>query len=142
MFLLDTCVISHLRRPHKANPEVLAWASNIAAVEQYISAVTILELEQGVLAKERTDPIQGHMFRRWLDNVVRVNFAGRIVVFDEQVAICCAFLHVPNPKSYRDAMIGATAITRGMTVVTENTKDFVHMVDPNGAPIKLHNPWL
>jgi predicted nucleic acid-binding protein len=142
MYLLDTCVVSELRRPDKANTKVLAWAQSVAVVEQYISAITILELEQGVLAKERTDPSQGQVLRRWLEQSVRVHFAGRIVAFDEQAALCCAALHVPNPKSYRDAMIGACGLIRGITVVTQNTKDFIHMVDKSGARIRLHNPWL
>ncbi|AEA65578.1 type II toxin-antitoxin system VapC family toxin [Burkholderia gladioli] len=142
MYLLDTCVVSALRRPDKADPSVLTWAKSVSVVQQYISAVTILELEQGVLAQERKDAAQGRVMREWLDGIVRPHFAGRIVPFDEQVALCCAYLHVPNPKSYRDSMIGASGLTRGLTVVTRNTADFIHMVDSRGVPIKLHNPWI
>lgn len=142
MFLLDTNVISDLRRPQRVDPKLLAWAQSMSLMDQYLSAVTIMELEQGVLARERTDPAQGRVLREWLDGTVRSQFAGRIVAFDEPVALCCAFLHVPNPKSYRDAMIGACAMVHAMTLVTHNTRDFIHMVDAQGKAIKLIDPYL
>jgi predicted nucleic acid-binding protein len=141
MFLLDTNVISGLRRPKKADPKLLAWAQSVPVVDQYLSAVTILELEQGVLGCERIDAAQGKMLRAWFDGTVRARFAGRIVSFDEPVALCCAFLHVPNPKSYRDAMIGACAMVAAMTLVTRNTRDFIHMTDAQGKAIKLIDPY-
>jgi predicted nucleic acid-binding protein len=142
MFLLDTNVVSELRRPSKADRNVLAWAESVPLVEQYVSVVTIMEVEQGVLAKERVDAAQGKALREWFDGTVRVHFAGRVVAFDESEALCCASLHVPNTKSYRDAMIGATALVHGMTVVTRNTSDFEAMKDGTGRTIKLFNPWL
>jgi predicted nucleic acid-binding protein len=142
MYLLDTNVVSELRRPSKADGNVLAWAESVPIVEQHLSAVTILEIEQGVLAKTRVDAAQGKVLRQWFDGTVRVHFAGRVIAFDEDEALCCASLHVPNTKSYRDAMIGATALVHGMTVVTRNTDDFRAMKDSSGRTVKLFNPWL
>jgi len=141
MFLLDTNVVSELRRPSKADPKVLAWAKSVPMIQQYVSAITMLELEQGVLARARSDEAQGTILRAWLDGTVRVRFAGRIVAVDEHVALCCAYLHVPNPKSYRDALIGACAMVHGMTLVTRNIKDFDQMTDISDRAIKLLNPW-
>ena len=141
MFLLDTNVVSELRRPGKADPKALAWAQSVPMIQQYVSAINILELEQGVLARERIDPVQGAILRTWLDDTVRVQLAGRIVSVDEPVALLCAYLHIPNQKSCRDALIGACAMVHGMTLVTRNPKDFNQMGDVSGKAIKLLNPW-
>lgn len=135
MFILDTNVLSELRQPKKASPRLLAWASAQPAAVQYISAITLLELELGVSQKERKDAAQGAILRSWLDGYVLPHFAGRILVLDQFVAIRCARLHVPNPQPERDAIIAATALVHGMTVVTRNTADFI------GSGVALFNPW-
>ena len=101
----------------------------------YLSAICVLELERGTLLMERRDASQGAMFRSWLENHVLPAFAGRILPVDIPVAVRCAALHVPNPCSYRDALIAATAMVHGMTVVTRNVSDF----EPIG--VALLNPW-
>jgi len=70
--------------------------------------------------KQRKDPTQGNILRTWMDNHVMIAFAERIIPFDTTVAQRCARLHIPDPKSDRDAMIGATALTHGMTLATRN----------------------
>nr|MCU0805866.1 type II toxin-antitoxin system VapC family toxin [Burkholderiales bacterium] len=102
----------------------------------YLSAITLLELEMGVLQVERRDAAQGRIIRMWLDGHVLPAFAGRVLAIDAAVALQCARLHVPNKLSERDAMIAATALVHGMTVVTRNVADF----EVSGAP--LLNPWL
>ncbi|MDD2883119.1 MAG: type II toxin-antitoxin system VapC family toxin [Rhodoferax sp.] len=136
MFVLDTNVISELRhgKPNQS-PEVRAWAAAQPASQLYLSAITLLELEMGVQALERRLPPQGSALRRWLDGV-RTAFAGRILSFTENTAPVCASLHIPDPRSERDAMIAATAIEHGFTVVTRNVADF----DQTG--VALVNPWL
>lgn len=135
MFLLDTNVISELRqgKPNQSS-DVRNWAAQHRASTLYLSAITILELEKGILLLERRTPPQGASLRTWLAGV-RAAFAGRILPFTEQAASLCAALHVPDPRSERDAMIAATALEHGFTVVTRNTQDFI------GAGLQLVNPW-
>jgi len=137
MFVLDTNVVSELRkiRSGKADPQVTCWADNVDAGSLYISAITILELEIGILQVERKDPKQGAILRTWLEKLVLPEFAGRIFPVDAAVARRCARLHVPDPRAERDALIAATALVHGMTVVTRNVADFA----PTGVP--LLSPW-
>ena len=137
MFVLDTNVVSELRRAKagKADKNVTAWAARVPAGGLFVSAITILELEIGALLVERRDPTQGAMLRVWLDSFVLPAFAGRVLAVDTTVAQRCARLHVPDPRSGRDALIAATALVHGMTVVTRNVADF----QPTGVPIL--DPW-
>ena len=137
MYLLDTNVVSELRKTNsdRADRLVTAWARSIAAESMFLSAISVLELERGTLLMERRDPAQGAMLRSWMENLVMPSFAGRILPVDTPVALRCAALHVPDPKSYRDALIAATALVHGMTVVTRDTADFA----PTGVP--LLDPW-
>ncbi len=124
MYVLDTDVVSHLRRPEKAHPNVVAWASNMPVTLHFISAITLLELERGILSIERKDAAQGAILRAWMDGQILVQFSERILPVDIAVAQRCAKLHVPDPKPERDALIAATALVHGMTVVTRNVDDF------------------
>lgn len=137
MFLLDTNVVSELRKAKlgKANAQVVSWAKSVHAGELYLSSISVLEIEQGVLQYERRDSIQGAVLRSWLEQHVLPGFAGRILPVDTAVAIQCARLHVPDPRSERDALIAASALVHGMTVVTRNVKDF----EPTGVPVL--DPW-
>lgn len=135
MFLLDTNVISELRRPDKAHRKVVAWANAIPAASFFISAISILEIELGARLIERKDATQGVVLRTWIDNHILTRFEGRILAIDTAVAQRCAQLHVPNPRAERDALIAATALVHGLTIVTRNVGDF----EPTGVP--LLNPW-
>ncbi|MGI8841024.1 MAG: type II toxin-antitoxin system VapC family toxin [Caulobacteraceae bacterium] len=135
MFVLDTNVVSELRRPARAHPNVAAWAHGIPASQFYLSAITLLELEVGALRIERRDKPQGAVLRTWIDDQIVARFHGRILPVDSAVAVRCAPLHVPDPRSERDALIAATALTHRMTVVTRNVRDFAAM------GVELLNPW-
>lgn len=135
MFVLDTNVLSELRKPDRANARVATWAASISVDEQYLSAITVLELELGVLRMERKDRRQGAELREWMDNQVLVEFAGRILPVDVMVARRGAALHVPDPMPERDAIIAATALVHEMTLVTRNLRDFQR------AGVKTLNPW-
>ena len=126
MFVLDTNVVSELRkvRSGKANPGVAAWAEHVPSAKLFVSAITIHELEHGVLLLERSDPDQGAVLRTWLDLSVTAAFDRRILVVDERVARRAAALHVPDPAPFRDALIGATALVHDMAVVTRDLKNF------------------
>ena len=137
MFVLDTNVVSELRKANagKADANVVAWANSVLPASLFLSAISILELEMGILLIERRDQEQAKMLRNWLENQVLPTFEERILVVDTAVARQCARLHVPDPCSERDALIAATALVHGMTVVTRNVDDF----KPTG--IAILNPW-
>lgn len=135
MFLLDTNVISELRRPDRADRNVVAWANAIPAANFFMSVISILEVELGARLIERKDAAQGAVLRTWIDGQILVRFEGRILAIDTAVAQRCAQLHLPNPRAERDALIAATALVHGLTVVTRNVGDF----EPTGVP--LLNPW-
>jgi toxin FitB len=135
MFLLDTNVISELRRPDKANPNVVKWANGIPAVQFFISAISLLEIERGALLTSRRDEAQGKIHRAWIDDHIIGRFESRILAVDSTVALRCARLHIPDPRSERDALIAATALVHSMTVVTRNVGDFAE------TGVDIHNPW-
>lgn len=135
MFLLDTNVVSELRVLRRADPNVVSWARSISAQQMYLSAISVLELEYGVLRLERRDPVAGAALRRWIDDQVLPNFAERVLAFDVDAALRCAALQVPDPRSERDAMIAATALTKGLTIVTRNVADFAI------AGLNVISPW-
>lgn len=137
MYLLDTNVISELRKAKsgKSNESVTAWANKIPVSNLFLSVITILELETGILLVERRDPRQGAVLRSWLNSHVLPAFSDRILPLDVAIAQRCAKLHVPDPRSDRDAIIAATALVHGMTVVTRNVSDFEQ------TSVDLVNPW-
>lgn len=135
MFLLDTNVLSELRRNERADPKVAAWAKGVPAGQLFLSAITIFEIEIGALLLARRDVSQGAVLRSWIDSKVLPAFEGRVLAVDTAVAQRCARLHVPNPRAERDALIAATALVHRLTVVTRNVVDF----EPMGAD--LLNPW-
>lgn len=126
MYLLDTNVISELRKAKspRLNKNVKEWAKNISASSLFLSAITIMELEIGILLLERRDPAQGSLLRSWLNTHVLTTFSERIISIDVAISQRSAKLHIPDRKSDRDAIIAATALVHGMTVVTRNTSDF------------------
>lgn len=137
MYLLDTNVVSELRKGNtgKAHRNVSAWAKSVSVPTLFLSAISILELEIGILLFERRDRLQGAILRTWMRDYVLPTFNGRILSVDTPVAQRCAALHVPTPCSERDALIAATAIIHGMTVVTRNVSDF------ESTGVAIINPW-
>lgn len=137
MYILDTNVISELRKvgDGRADPNVVKWIDQKDSELFFLSAVTIMELEIGIRRAERADPKKGAALRSWMSNHVIPEFTGRILPFDFEAAMICADLHVPDPKSDRDAMIAATAFRHKMTIATRNTRDFEQ------TKVKIVNPW-
>jgi predicted nucleic acid-binding protein len=138
MFLVDTNVVSELRRhaTGRADPRVVAWARAVPLAVQFVSAVTLAELEVDVLRIERRDRRQGAALRRWFDEDVRPAFADRVLPVDAAVARRAAALHVPDPAPAHDALIAATALVHGLTVVTRDVADFARF-----DGVRVLDPW-
>jgi toxin FitB len=137
MLLLDTNVISELRKAKtgKINPNVKAWSERVSSTSLFLSVISILELEMGINLIERRDATQAALLRTWLNHYVLPAFNGRILSVDTAVALCCGKLHVPDPRSDRDALIAATALVHNMTVITRNVSDFA------STHVRILNPW-
>ncbi len=133
-YLLDTNVVSALR-VRGCNPRVASWAASVPAADQFVTALTMAEIERGVVAKERSDRTQAAVLRRWFDERVLPAFAGRVLPFDLPAARVLATYRVPEHTPLDDALIAAIAQAAGMTVATRNTRHF----DPLG--VACLNPW-
>lgn len=131
MYLLDTNIISDLRRPERADPKMVAWMAEADPATLFLSVITVLEIELGILRIARRDEAQGAMLTAWLEHQVLPAFADRILPVDLAIARHCAALHVPDPRPERDGLIAATALVHRLTVVTRNVRDF----EPIGAAI-------
>lgn len=133
-YLLDTNVVSALRVRGR-NRLVEAWASSVPLADQFVSAMTVAEIERGVIARERSDARQGAILRRWFDEHVLPSFVDRVLPFDLPAARILAAYRVPEHAPFDDALIAAVAQAAEMTVATRNTKHF----EPLGVPCV--NPW-
>ena len=137
-YLLDTNVISELRKGGsvKIDQNVERWAKQTTGSAFFLSVITILELEMGVLLIERKDRIQGETLRSWFQNHVLPTFKDRVLNIDHNIALRCAALHIPDRRSDRDALIAATALVHGMHIVTRNVTDFAN------TGVEIINPWI
>ena len=137
MYLLDTNVVSELRklRAGKADRNVARWADTLDPASLFLSAISVMELEIGILQLERKDAAQAALLRVWFERSVLPEFQARVLPVDTEVGCRCAALHVPNTPADRDALIAATALVHGLTVVTRNVSDF----KPSG--VSVINPW-
>lgn len=133
-YLLDTSVLSALRVRGR-NPPVETWAASVPIVDQFVAVTTIAELERGVVAKERSDPEQGEVLRRWFEEQVMPAFAGRVLPFGLPAARFLATYRVSEHAPFDYALIAAIAQAEGMTVVTRSSEHF----EPLGGACV--NPW-
>ena len=133
-YLLDTNVVSELRRP-QADPAVVAWARATRPADLALSVVTVLEIELGILRRRRYDPTQADRLQEWFEQRVLSLFAEWILPVDGAVAREAATLHVPDPAPERDALVAATALVHDLVVVTRNVRDL-----ERGGVVAL-DPW-
>lgn len=142
MYLLDTNIISELKKiqNNRINPNVLNWFNHQNPQKFYTSSIVIMELKIGALLRQKKDETAYQNLMNWIDYTVIPAFNGQILPIDDAVLAVCANLHVPNPRGQHDALIGATAISCNMTVVTRNVSDFDGM-SVNGAILPIINPF-
>ena len=136
MYLLDTPVIAELRRAKsgRADEHVTRWASNVPAQNLFISVMSLLELEGGIAEVQRKDKVLGTALRSWIDETVPAAFEGRILSVDLAVTKRRSALPFSDGKD-RDALLAATALTHGLTLVTRSLSAY------RFSKVKLFNPW-
>ena len=128
MYLLDTDVISALRRPER-NPAVSAWVHNQTPESLYTSVITVGEILYGIARQRRRQPEFAAQLERWLESVMAL-FKERVLVFDETAARRWGILHAEMGFTNSDLQIAAIAWSHGLTVVTRNIRHF----EPTGVP--------
>jgi hypothetical protein len=134
MYLLDTGVVFELRKAKAGgtDPGLASWAAGVARQDLFVSALTLLELDSGAARLERRDKLAGTALKAWIDTQVATAFEGRILPVDAAVVRRRAQLALADS---RDALLAATALEHGLTLVTRTTAAF------RGARVKLFNPW-
>lgn len=132
-YLLDTNVVSEIRRP-RAAPQVVAWARSVPPGSTFISVLVLGEVRAGIERLRQRDPAQATVYHDWLENL-RQMFAGRTIPVDGEIAEVWGSLNATDPIATIDGLMAATARVRGMTLVTRN----VEHVDRPG--VRVLNPW-
>ena len=122
MYLLDTNVISAVRRPDRA-PQLAAWLRGKPESMLFLSVITLGEIERGIRAQERQNPAVAADLRTWMDRTVRL-FSDRLLPFGAEEARIWGRLSQDIGHDGADLMIAATALANGATVVTGNVEDF------------------
>ncbi len=133
MYLLDTNVLSAVRRPDRA-PQVAAWLRRAPEQELFLSVITLGEIERGIWQQQSQNPRFAADLRRWLDRTLTL-FGDRILPFGAEEARIWGRLTVEIGHAGADLMIAATALARGAVVVTGNVEDF----RPTG--VRVENPF-
>lgn len=133
-FLLDTNVISELRKGPRAHRRVAGWDLATASAARFTSVIAIGELRKGAHAVARTDDQKGAAISRWIDRVL-ASFEDRILPVGISEIEIWAKLMVPRTRPPLDTLIAATALANGLTLVTRNIRDF------DGMSVALVDPW-
>ncbi len=137
MFLLDTNVVSEMRRP-RPSLDVRAWVESNPTESQFFCAISLLEIARG--AARHPDPLQGQSIQRWIDSTLHIWFENRILAISPTIAETAGVLMGIQERAGRsvslpDALIAATAMHHHAVLVTRNTKDFVNL------PLDVFDPW-
>lgn len=136
-YLLDTCLLSELRKPDP-DANVVTWINSIDEARLFVSAVTLGEIQKGIAKLE--DSKRKRAFQVWLEQDLIERFKGQVLAVDSDIALKWGslqgeFARLGQPLPVIDSLIAATAIRRNLTLVTRNTVDFERL------PVKLLNPW-
>jgi predicted nucleic acid-binding protein len=134
LFLLDTNVVSELRKAARCDARVTAWQAAQKPEACFLSVITLLEIRLGIELARKSDREKAGVLEAWFEQRVKPGFAGRIIAVDEKISEMCGRLHAQRPRSFRGGLILSTAAVHSLTVVTRNVKDFadsgVAVIDP------------
>jgi hypothetical protein len=133
-YLIDTNVISEIRKGERCNPHVAAWYASIGDDEVYLSVLVLGEIRRGVERVRPNDPTQARALEAWLTQVNK-SFADRILSIDQEVADTWGRMGAGRPLATIDALLAATAKVHGMTFVTRNSSDVA------GIGVDVLNPF-
>jgi toxin FitB len=135
-YLLDTNVISELRKGERADANVMAWFGELAEEEIYLSVLTIGEIRRGVESVRRRDPDSAAALDSWLARLSEAH-RDRILPVDRAIAEEWGRMNVPNPRPVVDGLLAATAKVAGLTFATGNVADVegsgAELIDPFSA---------
>lgn len=132
-YLLDTNILSEVRKPH-GDANVRSWFAEVGSDELYVSVLTLGEVRQGTERLKRRDEAQAAVIERWLEGLA-ASYRERLLPVDLEVVDAWGRLNVPDPLPVIDGLLAATALVHSLTLVTRNTKD----VERSGVP--LINPF-
>jgi predicted nucleic acid-binding protein len=132
--LVDTNVVSELKRGRNADPRVLAWFSQLPKERIFTSVIVLGEVRRGIELVARRDKPQSELLERWYSSV-REQLANRVLAVDEPVMMVWSRISVPDPLPAYDGLIAATALVHGMTVATRNAGDY------RRAGVAVLDPW-
>lgn len=133
-YLVDTNVISELRKGARCDPSVTEWFAALRSDEIFLSVLNVGELRRGIELIRRRDPTSAQALEGWLEGLVR-DHGDRIIPIDREVASEWGRLNVPDPLPVIDSLLAATAKVHGLTLATRNTRD----IERTG--VKCVNPF-
>jgi len=133
--LIDTNVISELRKGSRCNPKVAAWQRTVTDTESFVSAITMMELRHGILIAKRKDPDFAGLLEEWYERQVKAAFINRVIPIDLLVSEECSSVMSRRTRSLADALIAATARVHGLILATRNVDDFAD------CGLSIVNPW-
>lgn len=130
-FLLDTNVLSEARRK---SPPVALWIRSTAGAARYCSVVSLGEIEKGIQMRRRSDLEAAAILKAWRERLT-VEFGERVLPITTEIALAWGRIAAGRTRHTADALIAATALVHGLTLVTRNTRDFADL------PLRLLDPW-
>jgi len=133
--LVDTNVVSELKRGRNADPRVVAWFSEMPNERVFTSVVVLGEVRRGIELVARRDKPQAEVLERWYASI-RDQLANRVLAVDEPIMMVWSRISVPDLLPAYDGLIAATALVHGMTVATRNTADY------RRAGVEVFDPWV
>ncbi len=133
--LLDTVVVSELRKGARAEPAVIAWQASVATIPVYLSVITLLEIRVGVRRVAVRDPEFAARLETWYRDRLMPRFLDHLLSVDPPVAEAAAELSLLRTRPAFDTLLAATALVHDLTVATRNVADFADL------GVSVVNPW-